>query len=100
MTNQINGLVQDCCNSSALAMELLQTYTKTLKGFMIEFRNKTKQERFIFNTVIFIYMEDVLVTMPPGTIDLDDEIIWHDVLLIRWHYFKADGKVLWNLSVI
>ena len=26
----VNGLVQDCCNSSALAMELLQSCTKTL----------------------------------------------------------------------
>ena len=28
---QIDGLVQDCSNSSALAMELLQSYTKPSK---------------------------------------------------------------------
>ena len=26
--HDIDGLVQDCCNSSALALELLQSYTK------------------------------------------------------------------------
>ena len=30
-TQQINGLVQDCSNSSALAMELLQACTKPSK---------------------------------------------------------------------
>ena len=36
-TNHINGLVQDCINSSALAMELLQSCTKssTLGSFQI-----------------------------------------------------------------
>ena len=29
--HEIDGLVQDCSNSSALAMELLQSYTKPLK---------------------------------------------------------------------
>ena len=29
--DEIDGLVQDCSNSSALAMELLQSYAKPLK---------------------------------------------------------------------
>ena len=30
-SHQVDGLVQDCSNSSALAMELLQSCTKPLK---------------------------------------------------------------------
>ena len=36
LEDYIDGLVQDCCNSSALAMELLQSYTK-LSIFSDEF---------------------------------------------------------------
>ena len=31
----IDGLVQDCCNSSALAMELLQSCTKPSMGWIM-----------------------------------------------------------------
>ena len=43
--NDLDGLVQDCSNSSALAMELLQSCTKPSTCFVAQFnRSKNKNE--------------------------------------------------------
>ena len=39
--SNIDGLVQDCSNSSALAMELLQSCTKPLINAMVMFSTNT-----------------------------------------------------------
>ena len=38
---QVDGLVQDCSNSSVLAMELLQSFTKPLKYSNSHYKDKT-----------------------------------------------------------
>ena len=72
------GLVQDCSNSSALAMELLHSFTKPLLYFYGEWFYQYRE-----NTVMVIRLQDLLNFL--CTMRIPKLVTWHNsIVLLKW----------------
>ena len=94
--NQIDGLVQDCSNSIANALELLQSCTKPSK--LSHHHPSTHSSMALFQLMTYPErMKDSILTTCtfPCTVPIYSHLLWNG----RWQYVIRDLKKEKNTSI-